>query len=106
MAEQPVVENYFYDLDGLTDSKYPYAKLFKTTTKAKDGDRETFRYKVATYCGNLYDPLGAYSKRESTFKQDFRYLDVSKETFINYAKYLETKDNNYFTAACRGFIND
>ena len=105
---RPVVEKEFYDLDGITEgsNERAYAKKYTTITTTGDSKRATSRYKIATYCGNLYDPLGSYSKREHVIRSDFRYLDVSESTFNNYVKYLSTKDNNNFIAACRGFIND
>lgn len=107
LDSKPVIETEFYNLDGVTDSdKDAYAKKFTTITTTGGSKRATSRWKIATYCGNLYDPLGSYSKREHVIKSDFRYLDVSEATFNNYIKYLTSKDNNNFIAACRGFIND
>jgi hypothetical protein len=107
LHSKPVIEKELYKLGGITDNdKEAYAKKFTTTTTTGESKRETFRYKIATYCGNLYDPLGSYSKREHVIKSDFRFLDVSESTFNNYVKYLVSKDNNNFIAACRGFIND
>jgi hypothetical protein len=61
-------------------------------------------YFIKTFGSALFDPYGPYSKREKVL--DTKFKKVTKNTFDNYIKYLETKNNKFFTVAQRGFIDD
>ena len=83
-------------------------KTTKGTTIAKElnydlGSKSKTRYLVATYLGSLYDPTGGYSNRES--KLELKMKATNKETFINYVRYVQTRNRLNFIAAERGFLN-
>ena len=67
------------------------------------GNTTKMRYFAATYAGTLYDPNGPYSNRERRINIELK--SVTKNTFLSYVSYLETRKEIFFTKANRSFIN-
>ena len=67
------------------------------------GNTSKTRYLVATYLGSLYDPMGGYSNREA--KLELQMKQTNKEAFVNYVRYVQTRNRLNLIAAERGFLN-
>ena len=87
----------FYDIRGEeTDiEKNALAKVIKT--------KSNYRYYISTYNNLPYDPIGTNSHKARSGQVALK--KTSRETFIWYIKYLETKNLVYFTRTNRSFLN-
>ena len=95
--EGTVLNQTKFDKNGSpTDTQNYYAEIIIS------GDRTN--YFIKTFSSAIYDPYGAYSKRESVL--DLKLKKVSQKTFSSYLEYLKTKNLKYLTIAQRGFVDD
>ena len=91
------IETQFLDIYGKTTTE---DGAIAKSTKGSDGSQKFY---IKYGRNELLDPHNIDSSYADTRRQEHLYTfkEVSKQTFANYTKYLESKNKLYFTKARR-----